>query len=122
VRNAKKKRSGSALAALLLAVSLPAAKSYGLVVGTVFRETGHALPGAEVTLIANPENPQGKKPKPQRQTSTMRGEFTFRVPAKPMRYNLTVKAAGYQTQTKSVTIQADERSDSAFLLEREKKP
>lgn len=99
---------------------LLAADPYAIVAGTVFRETGHAMPGAEVVLEGIPAEGE-KKPKAQRQVSTFRGEFTFRVPAKPMRYTVTVKAQGYRPQSKPVTIQGDERVDITVLLDRETK-
>jgi hypothetical protein len=108
----------------LLVTALAArAEDYGLVAGTVFRGSGHALPGAEVRIQAvRPEGevPAEKLPKPQRAVTNFRGEFTFRVPAKPMRYTLSVKAAGFTPAAKDVAIQGDERIDVSFLLEVEK--
>lgn len=107
------------LAALLLALSGAAADDYAIIAGTVFRDTGHACPGAEVILESVPSEGE-KKSKPQKQISTFRGEFSFRVPAKPMRYTVSVKASGYRPQSKPVTIQGDERIDISVLLDREK--
>ena len=100
----------------------PKGDEFGLIVGTVFRENGFSFAGVEVRLEADPE-PGGKvkKPKGQRTQTSGRGEFSFRVPAKPMRYTLSVKAPGYQPMTKTAQIQADERVDVTFLLEVEKK-
>lgn len=71
------------------------------------------MAGADVLL-----QPDGGKV--QRTKSSSRGEFTFRVPAKPVRYTVTVKAAGFKTESKPVSVQADERVDVTFLLENEK--
>lgn len=108
------RRSGSILGLFLLLTAVPAlADEYALIYGTVFRPTGHAMPGAEVVL----QSDGGKALKTK---SSARGEFTFRVPAKPLRYTVTVKAAGFKTESKSVSVQADERVDVTFLLENEK--
>ena len=102
------------LAALLLMVRPgAAADEYALIAGTVFRASGHAFPGVEVTL--QPE--QGKV---QKTRSSPRGEFTFRVPPKPGRYTVSVKAAGHRSESKPVTVQADERVDLSFLMEPDK--
>jgi len=110
-----KKRNGKLLALFFILISaFPAlADEYALIYGTVFRPTGHAMAGAEVLL-----QPEGGKV--QKSRSSPRGEFTFRVPAKPLRYTVTVKAAGFKTESKPVSVQADERVDVTFLLENEK--
>jgi hypothetical protein len=110
-----KKRNGKLFAlVLVLWTGLPCwADEYALIFGTVFRSSGHALSGAEVTL-----QPEGGKT--QKTRSSPRGEFTFRVPAKPLRYTVTVKAAGFKSESKPVNVQADERVDLTFLLENEK--
>jgi hypothetical protein len=110
-----KKRSGRILGLFFLLISaFPAlADEYALIYGTVFRPTGHAMAGAEVLL-----RPEGGKV--QKTKSSPRGEFTFRVPAKALRYTVTVKAAGFKTESKPVSVQADERVDVTFLLENEK--
>ncbi len=91
--------------------------AYALIAGTVFRPNGTALPSAEVVLTAEPEGSVGKKPKPQRQTSNFRGEFTFRVAAKPMRYTLSVRQTGFKPLTKTVQVAGDERQDVSLMLE-----
>ena len=99
----------------------PKAEAYGVILATVFRDTGHAHPGAEMALAPDPEKPvEGKKPKAQKLATSTRGEAVFRVPPGPMRYTLTVKAKGYKPQSKTVHIQADERADVNFLLEVDK--
>src|SRR5512134_3393652 len=87
MRRRTKKKIGAKLAAALMlaaAVAAPAAgekpkkqkDSYAVVAGTVFREPGFALRGAEVTLAADPAPP---KFKPMKTTSDGRGEFAFRI-------------------------------------------
>ena len=129
----KKRRSGTSLALLLLAACvLPAAaakkktvpESYGLVAGTVFQESGYALPNAEVTLIPAPPSDGASAPqklKTLQAVTSARGEFSFRVPPVPMHYILKVVAKGWQPAEKSVAIQGEGRVDVTFQLQPESK-
>lgn len=99
------------------AVAVPAAEPYALIAGSVFRPNGASMPSVEVTLSAEPDEQKGKKPKARKQTSNFRGEFTFRVPAKPMRYTLSVRSSGYKPLTKTVQVAGDERQDVSLMLE-----
>lgn len=126
----RRKRAGTSWI-LLLAVMLPLAEAgkkktapepYGLVAGTVFKETGFALPGAIVILI--PNSAQGAlqvKVKKIQGISDARGEFVLRVPAVAMRYTVKVAAKGYQDEEKTVTVQGEERVDVTFQLHQESK-
>jgi hypothetical protein len=120
----KKRKRTIAGVSLLLAASFsawaggqkPAAQA--VIAGSVHRDTGFALPGAEIVVAPWPESGGGAKPKGRWRTSTnSRGEFAVRVPAGRMRYNVTVRASGYRTEEKPVTIGADERVDLSFILE-----
>ena len=110
-----------------IALSAPGAdkkkvEPYGLVAGTVFRDPGFALRGAEVTVVPNPE--QGQTPvkiKKLQGLSDARGEFAFRVPPIPMRYTIHVSAQGYHSEDKSVSIQGEERTEATFQLHPESK-
>jgi hypothetical protein len=115
-----------AISALSLASpTSPAAKEkkspepYALIAGSVFRNTGFSLAGAEVvvTPVSGPES--RARTKKSRSVSDARGEFAIRVPARPMRYTVSVKAPGFQAQEKAVTIGGDERTDLFFRLEPE---
>jgi len=129
----RKRRSGTnlmALVALLLACVLPAeaAKkkaappSYALVAGTVFQESGYALPNAGVTLIPDPQGDNARaKVKKLEAISDARGEFAFRVPAGSMQYTVKVAAKGFQPAQKSVSVQGEERVDVTFQLQPESK-
>lgn len=90
---------------------------YALITGTVFRETGLAFPGAELTLAAAGDSKEARKFKKIRATSSVRGEFVLRVPAAPMNFTLTAKAPGYQAQEKPVAITGEDRIDVFFRLE-----
>jgi len=92
---------------------------YALIAGTVFRDTGFSLPGADVTVIPAPEAGSRAKVKKIKAISDARGEFAVRVPAVPMRYTVGVKASGYRAQDKSISITADERVELFFRLEPE---
>ena len=121
--------------ALLLLISLLAAgwqcaagnkkqpEEYSIVGGTVFRDPGFAVRGAEVSLQPDPETPEqhAVKVKPMKVLSDARGEFAFRVPPVAMRYKLAVTYKGYQGQEKTVSITAGERSDATFMLQAESK-
>ena len=102
---------------LLGAGAVPAEEAYALIAGSVFRPNGASMPSVEVTLSAEPDEQKGKKPKARKQTSNFRGEFTFRVPAKAMRYTLSVRSSGYKPLTKTVQVAGDERQDVSLMLE-----
>jgi len=116
--------------ALLAALLLPAAfaeenrkpEPYGIVAGTVFREPGFALPGAQLALIPQLEAGQtAGKIKNARAISDARGEFAFRVPAAPMRYLVKVEAKGFSADEKAVTMHGEERTEVTFQLRPESK-
>ena len=87
---------------------------FATVAGTVFRDPGFALPGAQVTLA--PEDPESKM-KPLRYTSDSRGEYAFRVAPGPARYTVSVNAAGFLPQTKTAVLAGMERADVFFQLQ-----
>ncbi len=125
----RKRRIGNRLGALGLAIGLLAlapaiAKEKkkppetALVFGTVFRETGMSLPGAEVEIAAADA---GVKFKKQRATSDARGEFAFQVPTTKGKYLVRVKAQGYGPAEKQVEVEGLVRVDVFFRLERASK-
>ena len=129
MRRKKTKRSGTSFV-LILAAIVPlcgaakkkAPEAYGMVVGTIFRDPGYALPGADVSLTPNPESDGlPVKVKKMQSVSDARGEFVFRVPAATMRYTLKVAARGYAGEEKSVTVHGEERVDVTFSLHEESK-
>lgn len=113
---------------LLSVAGIPAAArkkakqaSFALIAGTVFRDSGFALPGAEVSVKPSPEGAPNPKIRSVETMSDPRGEFAIRVPAAPMRYTVRVKARGFREQSKPVSISGDERVDVFFHLEAELK-
>jgi len=98
-----------------------AQEPYAIVAGTVFRDDGLALPGADVRLTATPEGSAEPGGKPLRAASDARGEFAFRVPAAPMRYAVSASAKGFERQEKTVSVQGDERAEVTLVLSRSSK-
>jgi hypothetical protein len=100
----------------------PALDTYAIVSGSVFDDRGYAFPDANVSLISEAQagQPKGKE-KPLEAVSDVRGEFIFHVPAGPAHYTVTVEAKGYQGQTKSVSVQDQERVEVTFQLDRQSK-
>ncbi len=91
--------------------------SYALIAGTVFRDDGFTLPGAEILITPVGDSRQARNIKKMEASSDARGEFAVRVPPVPMEYSIIVKARGYLQQEKRVTISAEERIDVFFRLE-----
>jgi hypothetical protein len=125
-----KTTSGSKLLVFALASLLPvstaleakdkkqkAAPESAVIAGTVFRTPGFALPGAQVTVAAEPEGGASAKFKKEKLISNTRGEFALRVPPVPMKYNVSVKMDGYGLQTKTVMIEGEQRKEITFELE-----
>ncbi|MEK7406867.1 MAG: carboxypeptidase regulatory-like domain-containing protein [Acidobacteriota bacterium] len=92
-------------------------QSYALVAGTVFRDTGLSLPGAQIRLEPVGDAKAARKIKKQEAITDARGEFAIRVPAGPMQYKLRTRAPGYQPQEKPVSVSGEERIDVFFRLE-----
>jgi hypothetical protein len=127
----KKRRIGISLLFLLAAV-IPQgadagdkkanAESYALVGGSVFQESGFALPNALITLTPEPQaGDSAAKAKKIQAISDARGEFVFRVQADAQRYTIRVAAKSYQTQEKSVKVEGEGRVDVTFQLQPESK-
>lgn len=112
------------LTVLLLAVIAPCLragkpdKAVAVIAGTVFREPGFALAGAEIELQPDPEPGASnkRKLKTMKTQSDGRGEFSFRVPATPMRYTLRVRSSGFTEENKSIAIQDEQRQDVFITL------
>ena len=90
---------------------------YSVVAGTVFREPGFALPGAEVALAVAPG--AGVKVKKMSFTTNQRGEFAFRVPSAKAVYSVAAAAKGFKGQQKTVDVEPLGRFEVTFMLQRE---
>jgi len=90
--------------------------AYAIVAGTVFRDSGFSLAGAEVelALAAGPDSPV--KFKKLKHISDARGEFAFRVPVEPAKYTVSVKAPGFRAEEKQVSAGGEQRFDVFFRL------
>jgi hypothetical protein len=108
--------AGASLAAPRAGKDAKRADPYAVVAGTVFRDSGFSLAGAEVELSPAPESGSSRKLKKQKQITDARGEFAFRIPAVPAEYRVSVKAPGYQGEEKPVSINGEERIDVFFRL------
>ena len=94
---------------------------FALIAGSVFRDTGFSLAGAELTVEPAPEAKVPSKFKRIKTVTDARGEFAVRVPSVPMRYTVSVKARRYRLDRKEVSIQGEERVELLFRLEPESK-
>lgn len=92
-------------------------KAHALIAGTIFRDPGFAFPGVAVLLEPVPGEKTSAKLKKMDFVSDSRGEFAFRVPPVPMRYNLTFQANGHTTEKRTVTISGEERQDIYVTLQ-----
>ncbi|MBV8818842.1 MAG: hypothetical protein JO022_10835 [Acidobacteriaceae bacterium] len=110
-----------ALSALEGAAKKATAASYGLIGVSVFREPGFALPGAEVTLVSNPETGQKPLKLKRKELAGARGEVVFRVPTEAMRYIVRAAGKGLAAQEKSVAIEGEQRIEVTFMLAPESK-
>ena len=90
---------------------------YSVVAGTVFREPGFALPGADVVLAAAPG--ASVKVKKMSFTTNHRGEFAFRVPSAKAAYSITAAAKGFKVQQKTVDVEPMGRFEVTFMLQPE---
>ena len=94
-----------------------AAQPYAVLGGTVFRESGMSLPGAEVSIVPDPQPGQTPvKIQNPKAVSDNRGEFAFRVPSTPMRYTVSAKAKGFEGRQKSADIEGEIRIDVTLIL------
>ena len=120
------RRIGSSFLLLLsLALSITAfaerkqraGELYAVVGGTVFRESGLALPGAEVMIAPDPRPGQAVvKIAYPKAISDHRGEFAFRVPVTAMHYIVKAKMKGFEPQEKSVDVEGELRTDVTLIL------
>jgi len=93
------------------------AEPQAVIAGTVFRDPGFAQPGASVILVLK----SAPARKLQQQTSSPRGEFTFRVPAGPTTYLVTATLKGFQAARQEIEIQGQEQINATLLLVPESK-
>lgn len=129
----KKRTSGNRPFRLLLTFAVLAAgilaaseknkkvEPFALIAGSVFRDSGFSLAGADLAVDPAPDAKPPSKFKRIKVVTDARGEFAVRVPAVPMRYTVSVKASGYRIDKKEVSIQGTEVVELFFRLEPESK-
>ncbi len=89
-----------------------------VIAGTVFRDPGFALARAEVILtVKTPPSSARKQIKPRKILTDARGEFAFYVPPEKAAYVVSVKAAGLESQERTVELNGGpDRTDAYFTL------
>lgn len=87
-----------------------------VIAGTIFREPGFAVAGAEAVLTADRPPAGVKKFKPLKTSTAARGEFFFYLPAAEAVYRVKASAPGLQPQEREVQIHGEERVDVYFNL------
>lgn len=109
------------LAVGLIWLPAPAQKSrqpspQALIAGTVFREPGFAVAGAEAVLTAESPPAGQKRFRPMKTTTSARGEFFFYLPAAAAKYRVKASARGLEPLEREVEIHGEERVDLYFNL------
>jgi hypothetical protein len=94
---------------------------HAVVAGTVFRENGFSLPGAEVTLAVKQAPGVSKKTKKLQSVSDSRGEFAFRVPPGAATYVVKASLKGFQSVEKEASVSSEERVEVTLVLPSESK-
>lgn len=89
-------------------------KLAAVIAGTVFRDPGFAVAGAEIELIEL--RADGKKAKPRKTVTDGRGEFAFSVPAVEQKYKVKASARGLQSEEKETASTPGARMDVFFTL------
>jgi len=89
-------------------------KLAAVIAGTVFRDPGFAVAGAEVELLE--VRGDGKKGKSRKTLTDGRGEFAFPVPPEEIKYKVKASAKGLQSEEKETTSTPGARMDVFFTL------
>ena len=97
----------------------PGQEGYALAKGTVFTNQGFSLGGAEVEVRRIDIEEERRDDTRQRALSNRQGEFAFRLPPGPSRWEVTVRADHFKVNRREFEIFAEERVDFTILLEPE---
>jgi hypothetical protein len=123
MRRKRTRKIGASLFLLFLLLCFPLAGLAGqkpepaVIAGTVFRDPGFALPGAEVELRLLSPLPGKKPPKPSTTRTDARGEFSFQVPPAEAEYKVTARAKGFLPEERIVKLSGGpERLDVYLTL------
>lgn len=118
----RRKRTGASLLALFLCLCVPPVApgeqkpEPATIAGTVFRDPGFALPGAEVELLLLQPPAGRKKPKAAIVRTDARGEFAFRVPPEPGEYRITARAQGFKPEQRVVKLSGGPERHDVYLM------
>ncbi len=119
MRRKTTKTGASRFAFLLLTISLFGLAAQkpepAVVAGTVFREPGFALPGAEVELVRVVPPDSGRRAKPLRTRTDSRGEFAFQVAPEAAEYRVTARARGYVMEERIVRLSGGPERVDVYL-------
>ena len=91
------------------------AEPYALVKGTVFTSIGRSFPGVEVTIERIDGEKDTKKTRRKTRSGAI-GEFAFRLPPGPAKWEITFEVKNFDEEKREVEIVADERVDLTVLL------
>lgn len=87
-----------------------------VIAGTIFREPGFAVAGAEAVLTVETPPAGVKRFRPMKTTTSARGEFFFYLPAASAKYRVKASARGLEPQEREVEIHGEERVELYFNL------
>lgn len=92
----------------------PEKKLAAVIAGTVFRDPGFAVGGAEIEMVEIRAG--SKKPKARKTLTDARGEFAFSVPPIEQKYRVKATAKGLQPDEKETASTPGARVDVFFTL------
>ena len=92
------------------------APAYALIKGTVFNSLGRSFPGVEIRVERIDVDEKDRKKWRQERRSDRIGEFAFRVPPGPSKYELTFRAKDFEIEKREIEVIADERVGLTVLL------
>ncbi len=92
------------------------APAYALIKGTVFNSMGRSFPGVEIRVERIDVDEKDRKKWRQENRSDRIGEFAFRVPPGPSKYELTFRAKNFEIEKREIEVVADERVGLTVLL------
>ena len=112
-----------AVGILLLVASLPLkaqeTETYALVKGAVFTFVGRSFPGVRIEIERIDGEEKDRKKNRREARSDAIGEFAFRLPPGPSKWEITFRAKDFAEDKREIEIFDDERVDLTILLKPE---
>ncbi len=91
-------------------------RPYALVKGTVFTNLGRSFPGVEIRAERmDVEEKERKKTRMETRSDAI-GEFAFRIPPGPSKYEITFRAKNFEVAKREIEVVANERVALTVLL------